>query len=174
MLSILTLAGIVLSRSARMRVQLMPLRARRLLRKTLSSRTWAFSGLRMTASKSACCLADEAIWERSWATSRRTSADWALSALARVTRAASEATRRRPTTTEATNIARSRRNGWEARLMGIFISIWHQLFLEMDRRYPSKPALFSPGAPRGERRGSTATPNSAEKRLSASAEDAPN
>src|ERR1035438_4162726 len=46
MLSILTLAGMVFSRSARMRVQLMPLRLRRVLRKTLSSRTWAFSGLR--------------------------------------------------------------------------------------------------------------------------------
>src|ERR1019366_5253192 len=123
MLSILTLAGMVFSRSARMRVQLMPLRLRRVLRKTLSSRTWAFSGWRMTASKPACCLAAAAIWERSWATSLRTSANWALSALARVIRADREAASRRPTTTEATTMARSRRKGWLARLMGIFISI---------------------------------------------------
>ena len=44
-----------------MRVQLMPLRLSRVLRKTLSSSTWAFSGLRMTASNSACCLAAAAI-----------------------------------------------------------------------------------------------------------------
>src|ERR1035438_3706405 len=123
MLSTLTLAGIVFSRSARMRVQLMPLRLRRVLRKTLSSSTWAFSGLRMTASKSACCLAAVTIWVRSWATSLRTSANWALSALARVMRAEREPTRRRPTAAEATSMARSRRKGWLARLMGIFISI---------------------------------------------------
>src|ERR1035438_2678677 len=123
MLSTLTLAGMVFSRSARMRVQLMPLRLRRVLRKTLVSRTWALSGWRMTASKSACCLEAAAIWERSWETSLRTSANWAVSALARVMREEREATRRRPTTAEATNMARSRRKGWLARLMGIFISV---------------------------------------------------
>src|ERR1041384_6704244 len=39
----------------------------------------------------------------------------------------------------------------------------------MDRRYPSSPALFSPGVPRGDRNGSTATPNSSWKRRCASA-----
>src|ERR1039458_311564 len=44
----------------------------------------------------------------------------------------------------------------------------------MDRRYPSRPALFSPGVPSGDRNGSTSTPNSAANRLSASAVAAPN
>src|ERR1035437_7031076 len=118
----------VFSRSARMRVQLIPLRLSRVLRKTLSSSTWAFSGLRITASKSACCLPAAAIWERSPATSLRTSATCALSALASVIKAASEATSRVPTATEATSMARSRRKGWLARLMGIFISIGSIIF----------------------------------------------
>src|ERR1017187_7566952 len=121
-LSILTLAGMVFSRSARMRVQLIPLRLSRVFRKTLSSSTWAFSGLRMTASKSACCLPVAAIWLCRWLTSLRRSASCALSALASVTSAPSEKTSSMPTVTDATNIARSLRKGSEARLMGIFIS----------------------------------------------------
>src|ERR1035437_4711509 len=147
MLSILTLAGMVFSRSARMRVQLMPLRLRRVLRKTLSSRTWAFSGLRMTASKSACCLAAAAIWERSWATSLRTSANWALSALARVIRAEREATSRMPTATEATSMARSRRKGWLARLMGIFISIVASIIFGDGPQIAEQSRVILPGSP---------------------------
>src|ERR1039457_3819077 len=146
-LSILTLAGMVFSRSARMRVQLMPLRLRRVLRKTLSSRTWAFSGWRMTASKSACCLAAAAIWERSWATSLRTSANWALSALARVIRADREAASRRPTTTEATSMARSRRKGWLARLMGIFISIVASIISGDGPQIAEQSRVILPGSP---------------------------
>src|ERR1017187_1017617 len=123
MFSILTLAGMVFSRSARMRVQLIPWRLSRVLRKTLSSSTWAFSGLRMTASKSACCLPAAPICARRWAPSLRRSSNCALSALASMTSAASETTRSMPTVTDATSIARSLRKGSEARLMGIFISI---------------------------------------------------
>src|ERR1019366_8494185 len=123
MLSILTLAGMVFSRSARMRVQMIPLRLSRVLRKTLSSSTWAFSGLRITASNSACCLPAAAISAWSWVTSLRRSANCALSALATMTSTASTATSRTPAPSDPANMARSLRKGSLARLMGIFISI---------------------------------------------------
>src|ERR1035441_1232960 len=113
----------VFSRSARMRVQLIPLRLSRVLRKTLSSSTWAFSGLRMTASKSACCLPAAASSAWRWVTSLRRSANCALSALASMTSAASVATNSTPMASDAANMARSLRKGWLARLMGIFISL---------------------------------------------------
>src|ERR1039457_188498 len=113
----------VFSRSARMRVQLIPLRLSRVLRKTLSSSTWAFSGLRITASKLACCLPAAAISAWRWVTSLRRSANCALSALASMTSAASVATSRTPAPTDAANMARSLRKGSLARLIGIFISI---------------------------------------------------
>src|ERR1035441_8898178 len=113
----------VFSRSARMRVQLIPLRLSRVLRKTLSSSTWAFSGLRITASNSACCLPAAAISAWSWVTSLRRSANCALSALASMTSAASVATNRTPAPSDAANMARSLRKGSLARLMGIFISL---------------------------------------------------
>src|ERR1035437_4451583 len=137
----------VFSRSARMRVQLMPLRLSRELRKTLSSSTWAFSGLRMTASKSACCLEAAAIWERSPATSLRTSANCALSALASVIRNASETNSRTPTAAEATNMARSRRKGWLARLMGIFISIVASIILGDGPQVSHESRVILPGCP---------------------------
>src|ERR1035441_2278152 len=113
----------VFSRSARMRVQLIPLRLSRVLRKTLSSSTWAFSGLRITASNSACCLPAAAISAWSRVTSLRRSANCALSALATMTSTARTATSRTPAPIDPANMARSLRKGSLARLMGIFISL---------------------------------------------------
>src|ERR1035441_1542900 len=113
----------VFSRSARMRVQLIPLRLSRVVRKQACFSTWAFSGLRMTASKSACCLPAAAISTWRWVTSLRRSANCALSALASMTSTASVAPNSTPMASEAANMARSLRKGWLARLMGIFISL---------------------------------------------------
>src|ERR1035437_7678130 len=134
----------VFSRSARMRVQLIPLRLSRVLRKTVSSSTWAFSGLRMTASKSACCLPAAAMRARSWLTSLRTSPNCAVSAFASMTSAASEATSRTPTTAEATSMARSRRKGWLARLMGIFISVVTSIVLGDGPQIPEQSRVILP------------------------------
>ena len=52
---------------------------------------------------------------------------------------------------DAANMARSRRKGLAGEIDGNLHFHPTQLFLAMDRRYPSNPALFSPGAPSGER-----------------------
>src|SRR5436305_3004693 len=130
----------VFSRSARMRVQLIAFRYGSVLMKTLVSSTTAFSGLRSTESR-LCCRSDSA---RSCAlirlTSCRRSASCVRSVRASEISPASVPTSSRLTATEATNMARLRRNGWLARLIGILISI----ILRNGPQIPQQPRVILP------------------------------
>ena len=82
----------------------------------------------------------------------RTSADSPRSVMASETRANSSPESSTPTTADATSIARSRRNGWLARLIGIFI------VLQLFPSYSTDATADNPAAPRYSPRASQRRP----------------
>src|ERR1035441_38347 len=118
-----TLYGMVFSRSLKIWFQLIPWRRSRVLMKTLRSSTVSFSSLWITALSLACSSVTAFTCCLSIATSWRTSPICLLSCRAKLISTPKVATSSTATMLEATIIARSRRNGWLARFIGIFISV---------------------------------------------------
>src|ERR1039458_1810296 len=113
----------VFSRSVKIWFQLMPLRSSRELMNTLRSSTVSFSGWWITPFSLACWSLSVCTCFLSMATSWRTSPNCLLSSFARWISTPRLATNKRQTSADATIMARSRRNGWLARLIAIFISV---------------------------------------------------